>query len=176
MPEQAAAAQQEARYYGKYRGMVKNNEDNMKMGRLEVIVPQVFREAKVWALPCVPYAGKDVGFFAMPEKGTCVWIEFEAGDPSFPIWTGCSWAEGDIASSDAKPNVKFLKTKHFTLRIDDDKKEVVIEDKNGASITLRPGPQGVSIKAAKVDVETNAGASVRLAARAVSCNDIFVVS
>lgn len=174
MPEQAAAAQLEAKFFGKYRGRVESNEDSMKMGRLQVIVPQVFRDAKVWAMPCVPYAGKDVGFFAMPDKGTGVWIEFEAGDPSFPIWTGCVWAEGDISSADAKPGVKFLKTKQFTLRIDDDKKEILIEDKNGSSITM--GPTGLKLKSAKVDVESSGGASVRLAARAVSCNDIFVVS
>ena len=40
-----------------------------------------------WAMPCAPYAGQQVGFFAVPPIGANVWVEFEGGDPDYPIWT-----------------------------------------------------------------------------------------
>ena len=87
---------QASKFYGKYRGTVTDNQDSLARGRVKVQVPQVLGDAEVWALPCVPYAGKDVGFFAMPKKGAMVWVEFEAGDASYPIWTGSSWALGEV--------------------------------------------------------------------------------
>ena len=116
---QALLEGQRRQFFGKYRGVVTNNRDDNKQGRLEVQVPQVLGTAKVWAWPCVPFAGKDVGFFSLPEPDTGVWVEFEAGDPSFPIWTGFWWGKGDIAPADADPSIKFFKTKKFTLRVDD---------------------------------------------------------
>ena len=88
------AQQVRDRYYGKYRGIVDNNEDPEKMGRIKVRVPDVFHDQVTsWALPCSPYSGNGSGQFTVPAIGAGVWIEFEAGDPAKPIWTGCWWAE-----------------------------------------------------------------------------------
>ena len=54
-----------------------------------------------WALPAVPYAGDGVGFFMIPPIGASVWIEFEHGDPDYPIWTGCFWADAGPAAGPA---------------------------------------------------------------------------
>lgn len=128
----------EARYFGKYRGLVDDNQDPTGRGRLKVRVPAVMGEQAVWALPCVPYAGPGLGLFTLPEVGTGVWVEFEAGDPSFPIWVGCFWGDGDIPSGDAVPDVKFLRTRKLTLRIDDSVGELVIENDSGSSFRLTP--------------------------------------
>jgi len=80
------------KYYGKYRGSVVNNLDPMRMGRLQVMVPDVSGVAlSSWALPCFPVAGTQMGFYAIPPVQTGVWVEFEQGDPDYPIWTGCFW-------------------------------------------------------------------------------------
>lgn len=42
-------------------------------------------------MPCVPFAGIQAGFFVVPPLGSGVWIEFEQGDPDYPIWTGGFW-------------------------------------------------------------------------------------
>src|SRR5438876_1042709 len=63
-------------FYGKYEGVVDQNLDPLGKGRLLVKVRTVFRDGKVWAEPCVPYAGPDVGFFMMPPTDSHVWIEF----------------------------------------------------------------------------------------------------
>ena len=166
--------QQQARFYGKYRGVVTDNRDTDGLGRVTVKVPQVLGDTEVLALPCVPYAGKSVGFFAMPKKGTGVWVEFEAGDPSNPIWSGCVWAEGDIDRRDAVPEVKFLKTEKFTLRIDDSAGEILIQDANGSEIAI--GPIGITIKGPIIETKSTGGRSVRVDSASVNVNNAFVVS
>ena len=124
-----------SRYFGKYRGTVSDNADPTSRGRLKVRVPAVLGEAEVWAMPCVPYAGDGVGFYALPEPGTGVWVEFEAGDPSYPIWSGCFWADGELPdASDAA--IKIWKTESLTLRIDDGADELVAEASSGSKLTI----------------------------------------
>lgn len=78
------------KYYGKYRGLVLNSLDPMQIGRLLVQVPDVANLLPMtWAMPCLPFAGKQMGQWALPQIGAGVWVEFEQGNPDFPIWTGC---------------------------------------------------------------------------------------
>ena len=79
------------RYFGKYRGSVIDNIDPDRMGRILPEVPHLPGMLLNWAMPCFPYAGPQVGFFAVPPIGAGVWIEFEGGDPTYPIWSGCYW-------------------------------------------------------------------------------------
>ena len=80
------------KYYGKYRGTVINNVDPLQIGRILVMVPDVSALLPTsWALPCVPIAGKQMGTFVVPQVGAGVWVEFEQGDPDYPIWTGGFW-------------------------------------------------------------------------------------
>ena len=81
-----------SRFYGKYRGLVIDNIDPQQTGRILAQVPDVLGETpSSWALPCVPAAGIQAGFFIVPPIGSQVWIEFEQGDPDYPIWTGGFW-------------------------------------------------------------------------------------
>lgn len=118
------ARRSEGRYFGKYRGLVKDNVDPLKIGRLQVTVPAVPGMAENWALPCAPYAGDQVGFYTMPPIGAKVWVEFEGGDPSHPIWAGCFWQAEEVPTevgdnADDPSQVKVLKTRVVTLWIDD---------------------------------------------------------
>jgi hypothetical protein len=80
------------KYYGKYRGVVLDNVDPMQIGRIMAIVPDVSSLLPTtWCMPCVPAAGLQAGMLAVPSIGAGVWIEFEQGDPDYPIWTGCFW-------------------------------------------------------------------------------------
>jgi len=157
------------RFFGKYRGLVDSNEpDPTRRGRIKVRVPAVLGEQAVWAMPCVPYAGKSVGFHMLPSEGAGVWVEFEAGDPSYPIWSGCYWAQGDIAQADALPTVKFIRTDKLTLRIDDTTGELVIETATGSRITIDP----LKIKIEAIEIRTAAKTrSVSVDPSRVSIND-----
>lgn len=78
------------RFFGKYRGMVTNNIDPMGIGRLQVQVPDVAGLVPgSWAMPCFPFTGPQLGFYALPQIGAGVWVEFEQGNPDYPIWSGC---------------------------------------------------------------------------------------
>jgi len=80
------------RYYGKFRGTVVNNVDPEQRGRIQAIVPDVQGlTPTTWAMPCVPIAGKQEGVYMVPQVGAAVWIEFEQGDPEYPIWVGGFW-------------------------------------------------------------------------------------
>jgi uncharacterized protein involved in type VI secretion and phage assembly len=124
-----------SRYFGKYRGTVADNSDPTARGRLQVRVPAVLGDLTVWAMPCVPYAGAGVGFYSLPEPGTGVWVEFEGGDPSYPIWVGCFWADNQLPdASDAA--VKIWKTESLTLRLDDTNDELLAEAGSGSKISI----------------------------------------
>lgn len=80
------------KYYGKYRGTVLNNFDPEQRGRIMALIPDVLGIAPSnWALPCLPIAGKQAGSFMVPQVGAAVWMEFEQGDPEYPIWVGGFW-------------------------------------------------------------------------------------
>ena len=106
-------------FHGKYRGTVANNLDPLQQGRVQVSVPAVLGDGQLsWAMPCVPYAGDGVGFFAVPPVGAHCWVEFEGGDPAYPILAGCFWGDGQ-APGDGLPTTKVLKTDGVTLTITD---------------------------------------------------------
>ena len=79
-------------FYGKYRGVVTDNMDPLMTGRIRARVADVLGDGESgWAMPAAPFGGNGMGFFALPDVGAGVWIEFEHGDPDFPIWTGVWW-------------------------------------------------------------------------------------
>lgn len=132
------------RFYGKYRGVV-TDVDATTM-RIKASVPSVFGSGATsgWCSPCVPYAGPQVGFVMLPETGSGVWIEFEGGDVSFPIWTGCYWNNGDIPNG-ASADVKSIVTTAGSLHFDNQKASVTTQVSSDQSIVL--DDSGVTIKA-----------------------------
>ena len=123
------------RFYGKYRGTVSEvNAD----GRIKAYVPAVLGDAQTtgWCLPCVPYAGDQAGIAFLPEEGAGVWIEFEGGDVSFPIWVGCYWHDGELPDV-VEPEVKVILTKgNQRIVLDDKEHSILIRDSNDNSVTL----------------------------------------
>jgi uncharacterized protein involved in type VI secretion and phage assembly len=122
-------------FFGKYRGTVSDNADPTNRGRIKVKVPAVLGTVESWAMPCVPYAGQGVGFYSLPASGTGIWVEFEAGDPSFPIWTGCFWGDGELPDPGGAA-IKVWKTDKVTVRIDDDSDELKMETTSQSTVTL----------------------------------------
>jgi uncharacterized protein involved in type VI secretion and phage assembly len=119
-------------FYGKYRGTVRNNVDPEMVGKLQVEVPDIGGNMLIsWALPCLPVGGPNMGMFTVPPIGAGVWVEFERGDPDYPIWTGCYWgiaAEKPVMSNLVPPGVSGI-----TLQT---------QLKNGIVISDLPGPTG----------------------------------
>jgi uncharacterized protein involved in type VI secretion and phage assembly len=151
-------------HYGKYRSVVADNGDPKNLGRLKAIVPEVLGEVETgWALPAAPFAGDGIGLFAVPPPDSGVWIEFEAGDVSRPIWSGCWWADGQLPNQ-ATPAIKVLKTvSGHTITLDDTdgSEKVEVTDKNGAKIVM--DRSGVEIR--------KGGQKVKLSQSSVTIND-----
>lgn len=148
------------RFYGKYRGSV-TQVDTATL-RIKAKVPSVLgTQESGWCMPCVPYAGSDVGIAFLPEKGSGVWIEFEGGDVSYPIWAGCYW-RSDEQPSDAAPEVKAIVTASgHKILLDDNATKITISDANGNEVTL--DSSGVTL--------TRGSSSVQVSDSEVNVND-----
>jgi uncharacterized protein involved in type VI secretion and phage assembly len=131
------------RFFGKYRGTV--TEVDASTLRIKAKVPSVLADQTTgWCQLCVPFAGHGIGMAFLPEVGSGVWIEFEAGDVSYPIWTGCYWRDGELPS-DAAPAVKVIVTKSgHKILLDDDSGTIRISDQNQNSVTL--GSEGITLQ------------------------------
>ena len=152
-------------FLSKYRGTVENNIDPMQLGRIQVSVPSVLGEGRMsWAMPCVPYAGSGVGFFAIPPMGANVWIEFEGGDPDYPIWSGCFWGVGEVPAMPAIAEMKVLKTDMGTITIND------LPGVGGITIETTTGMK-IEINAIGIEITNGQGGSIKLTGPQVSIND-----
>lgn len=136
------------RFYGKYRGTVCRNDDPKNQGRIRAYVPEILGEKESeWALPCGPYTGNGSGVYTIPKPEAGVWIEFEAGDVSRPIWCGCWWAENQLPKDErgmaATPPLKIIRSEKGLMVCMDDKGQTIhISDANGANmleIQVKPG-------------------------------------
>lgn len=124
-----------SRYVGRYRGIVVDTSDPTERGRLQVQIPAILDQLAIWAMPSAPYAGDQVGFYTLPPIGSGVWIEFENGDLSYPVWAGAFWADNQIPD-DSSEDVKILKTNNLTLRLDDDGKEILANADDTAEVII----------------------------------------
>jgi len=156
-------------FFGKYRGVVSDIQDPLNMGRIRARVADVLGDDESgWAMPCLPYAGNGMGFFALPKVGAGVWIEFEHGDPDHPIWAGC-WI-GSVA--ELPPSL-----------LAPPYKKVLIKTEGGHSITLddTPGVGGIVLETAGgqklkltplgVEIDDGQGGKIKLTGPQVSVND-----
>lgn len=127
-----------SRFYGKFRGTVTQVDEATL--RVKAKVPAVLGDQETgWAVPCVPYAGAQVGLAFLPEAGAGVWIEFEGGDVSYPIWSGCYWRSDEIPP-EATPTAKAIVTAAgHKLVLDDDGQTITITDVNGNTVELASG-------------------------------------
>ncbi len=149
------------RFYGKYRGVV-TDVDASTM-RIQASVPSVLPMGTTgWCMPCVPYAGPQVGFVMLPEVGSGVWIEFEGGDVSYPIWVGGFWGSGDVPSA-ASATVKSIITSAGSLAMDNDASSITLTDAqqntvvlDSSGVTSTSGSSSVAIGSAGVNVNNGA--------------------
>jgi uncharacterized protein involved in type VI secretion and phage assembly len=150
------------RFYGKYRGSV--TEVDTQTLRIKAKVPSVLGTSTTgWCRHCVPYAGPNAGIAFLPDVGSGVWIEFEGGDVSYPIWAGCYWRDGE-PPSDAAPAVKAIITRSgHKIILDDDAGSITISDTNqnrvtmdSSGITLERGGSKVEISDTEVNVNDGA--------------------
>jgi uncharacterized protein involved in type VI secretion and phage assembly len=162
-------------HYGKHRGLVLNNVDPEQRGRLLVQVPDVLGlGTSSWAMPNVPFAGPQLGAYMIPVIGAGVWVEFEGGDPDYPIWTGCFWGSAAevptlaLAGVPASPNVVLQTQAQNTLVLSDvpGTGGIMLKSTTGAMIVINDtgitisNGKGATIVLSGPTVTVNAGALV----------------
>jgi uncharacterized protein involved in type VI secretion and phage assembly len=161
-------------YFGKYRGVVVDNVDPLQAGRLLVEVADVSMTLNLpltWALPCVPFAGTQSGFYAMPAKNSQVWIEFEQGNTDYPIWVGCFWGSA-------------AEVPDLALAGNPELQQIVIQTTNRNTLLISdvPGPTGgivlqsssgavISVSDAGITISNGQGAEITFTGPAVTVND-----
>ena len=172
-------------FFGKYRGKVTNNQDPMNLARLQVSVPAVLGETRdSWAMPCVPYAGAQVGFLALPPVNANVWVEFEDGDPDYPIWSGCFWGPGEMPSHPGAAGGQMVQDPGITLTFSEVAPTlgVTLEvsaplvsqpltlKMNAEGITLSCGTQtSLKLTAQEIALANNQQTSLTLTAQSLAC-------
>jgi uncharacterized protein involved in type VI secretion and phage assembly len=163
---------QEEKYFGKYRGTVVDNVDPLQIGRILAMVPDVSGIVPTsWAMPCVPIAGKQMGHYFVPQVGAGVWVEFEQGDPDYPIWVGCYWGSVAevpalaLAGNPLSPNIVLQTAAQNAIVVSDlpgPTGGIMLKSTTGA--TLIVNDTGISLQNGK-------GASIIMAGPSVTINN-----
>ncbi|GHD05184.1 baseplate assembly protein [Streptomyces violarus] len=163
------------RYLGKFRGRVVDNNDPLRIGRVTVEVPDVLGdEPSTWALPCLPFTGPESGQFVVPPPGAGVWVEFEQGDPSFPVWTGCWYGAAEELPPDARRELQANSPSKLVVVQTPQAHKLVMNDTPGAEQGILLQAQGgayIRITKEAVVIATGAGAEVVLRGREVTINE-----
>jgi len=167
---------EDQKFYGIYRATVVNNVDPMQLGRIMAMIPDVGSiTPSTWAMPAVPLAGKQMGTFMVPQIGAGVWIQFEAGDPDRPVWTGGWWGIAAevpalaLAGVPGDPNIVIQTTLQNAIVISDlpgPTGGIMLKSTTGATIIVNDtgiyiqNGKGASIVMTGPTVTVNAGALV----------------
>ncbi len=172
---------QRTRLFGKYRGLVSDVSDPDGMCRIRATVPAVYGEQdSPWAMPSVPFAGPRHGLVLLPEVGDGVWIEFEGGDISRPIWSGCWWASGQRPSPEGE-KIRLLATSAgHQVVVDEDADEIRLVHPGGAEVKLSSSEillslGGCELKITSTEIDLNRGMVKVTTAGASLVNDAFKV-
>lgn len=157
-------------FLGKFRGVVTDNNDVLRLGRVRARVPDVTGDDETgWATPCAPFGGSNTGFFAVPKVGAGVWIEFEHGDPEYPIYVGSWWGGQTEIPPPLLIPAPFMK--------------VMVRTEGGHSILLddTPGIGGITLETAQgakiavtaigIEISNGMGATIKLTGPQVSINN-----
>jgi uncharacterized protein involved in type VI secretion and phage assembly len=158
-------------FFGKYRGVVTDNNDPLMIGRIRARVPDVMgSDESGWAMPCAPFGGDGVGFFAVPISGAGVWIEFEHGDPDYPIWSGCWWS----GVPEVPPTLLVPPPPSGKVLVrTNGGHSVLIDDTPGlGGITLETSTgQKIMLSALGIEIDNGMGASIKLNGPQTSINN-----
>lgn len=160
------------RFYGKYRATVVSNLDPQTQGRIQVQLGDRYGLfPATWAMPSVAFAGKGMaGMVALPPVASMVWVEFEAGDPDYPIWSGALWPDlmgfpalALAGATPATPNIHLQTTSGTSVTLSDNPaQQVFVKTVSGAMITI--GASGITIM-------NGQGASIAMVGASVVINN-----
>jgi uncharacterized protein involved in type VI secretion and phage assembly len=156
--EQIRIAETEgSRVYEPLIGLVTDNKDPSKLGRVKVKLPILHKDETTFWCPIIMLgAGKNRGWFYIPEKDDEVLVLFEHGDQDHPLIVGALW-NGKDKPADKNPGSnprRVIKSRAGSkITFDDEKEQLIIEDGTGCGIiTFDAKANKIIIEAKKGDV------------------------
>jgi uncharacterized protein involved in type VI secretion and phage assembly len=152
-PESSQGGQ---RIPGVVMGIVTNNQDPEKMGRVRVKFPWLSDDHESWwARIATPMGGPNRGVYFLPEVDDEVLVGFEHGDVRYPYVIGALWNGKDAPpgnNDDGKNNIRLIHSRSGHLvRLDDtdgDEKIEIIDKTGSNSITIKSSDNSVTITCA----------------------------
>lgn len=164
-----------ARISGVAVGVVTNNQDPDKLGRVKVRFPWLSDEDESqWARIAAPMAGKERGIYFLPEVDDEVLVAFEHGDIRFPYVVGALWNGKDAppaANDDGKNNIRLIKSRsgHVVKLNDEDGKETIeiIDKSEKNSIVIDTAKNTITITSDKDITLKAANGTITLDAKEV---------
>jgi uncharacterized protein involved in type VI secretion and phage assembly len=122
----------DSRINGVVGGIVTDNKDPDKLGRVKVKIPRLSGEDESnWARVISFMAGKEMGGFFLPEVNDEVLVAFEYGDINIPYIIGSLWNGKDsppLTNDDGKNNFRIIKSRSgHIIRLDDTEGQEKIE-------------------------------------------------
>jgi len=162
-----------ARVWSVVVGVVTNNQDPDKLGRVKLRFPWLSdSEESFWARMAVPMAGNARGTFFLPEVDDEVLVAFEHGDLRFPYVLGALWNGKDAPpadNADGKNNLRMITSRsgHVIKLNDEDGKETVeIVDKSGKnSIVIDTAKNTLTVTTDKDIILSAAQGTIKLDAQ-----------
>jgi uncharacterized protein involved in type VI secretion and phage assembly len=147
------SAQGSAKTYGVVVGIVTNNQDPDKMGRVKVSFPWLADgQESWWARIATPMAGNNRGAYFLPEVNDEVLIAFEHGDLRFPYVVGALWNGKDsppTTNDDGQNNIREIKSRSgHIVRLDDSsggEKIEIIDKTGGNSLTISSSDNTITL-------------------------------
>jgi uncharacterized protein involved in type VI secretion and phage assembly len=140
---ESEAESRSAKVYGVVVGVVTNNQDPEKLGRVKLRFPWLSdTDESNWARVATMMAGQDRGTWFLPEVDDEVLVAFEHGSVEFPYVIGSLWSGKDTPprdNSDGKNNERVIKSRagHELIFGDESGKEKVeIKTKAGHQLLL----------------------------------------
>jgi len=129
---QGPSAGPSGQIHGVVTGVVTNNQDPEKLGRVRLRFPWLSAsEESAWARVASPMAGRERGLWTLPEVDDEVLVAFERGDPRFPYVLGALWsskAPPPETNEGGKNDARVLRSRSgHVVRLDDADGEERIE-------------------------------------------------
>lgn len=175
---------QNNRFYGVAVGIVTNNKDPEKMGRVKVKFPWLSEEDEsYWARIATPMAGGERGIYFLPEIDDEVLVIFEHGDVAFPYIIGALWNGKDRppeTNDDGKNNRRLIKSRSGHLIILDDtsgQEKIIVQDKTGKNkITIDSEKNSLHIEIEK-DITIEAKGEIKIKSQentSIECKNLII--
>lgn len=160
------------KYYGIYRGTVLSNLDPEQIGRIQATVPDVGGlTPSTWITPSFPVAGKAMGTYFVPQIGAGVWVQFEAGDPDRPVYTGGWWGLSSeiptlaMAGVPADPNFVIQTFLQYAIVLSD------LPGPTGGIMLKSPTGASIIVNDTGIYISNGKGATITMTGPTVTINN-----